>query len=150
MVSYQARAPRLVTATVTGQNHELGAMIAAAAAATEGWSVTWLGANLPAVDIAEAAGKLDVRAVGLSLVHPSGDPAVSEELRKLRSLLPRATELLVGGSATAGYSAVLVELGLVPVTDLNTFVERLRQITAGAQSGDARPVKRGRSAGRRS
>lgn len=150
MVGYPARAPRLVTATVTGQSHELGALIAAAAASAEGWSVTWLGANLPAADIAEAAMKLNVRAVGLSLVHPSGDPAVSEELRKLRTLLPRSTELVVGGSGTAGYALVLEEIGVAPLGDLNSFVERLRQIAAGTRSGNATAIKRRRSAGRRS
>jgi methanogenic corrinoid protein MtbC1 len=150
MAGSPARAPRLVTATVTGQSHELGAMIAAAAAAAEGWTVTWLGANLPAADIAEAAGKLHARVVGLSFVHPTRDAAASEELRKLHALLPHSTELVVGGSGTEGYVSVLEPLGVVPIRDLDAFVERLRQIRAGTGSGGPAAITRTRSARRKS
>ncbi len=135
-------APKLLTATVAGQAHELGAMIAAAAAAAEGWSVIWIGPNLPAGDIAEAAVQLRVDAVGLSLVHPAGDPAVSEELRRLRSLLPPSMELIVGGAATTGYSAVLDEIGAAPVSDLSALVGRLREIAARRGTRDAEPKRR--------
>jgi methanogenic corrinoid protein MtbC1 len=127
-------APTLLLATVTGQVHELGALMAGAAAATTGWSVTWLGANLPAEDIAEAARKLRARAVGLSLVHPAGDASVNEELCRLRSLLPRSTLLIAGGAASAGHAAVLEEIGAQRITDLNALVETLRDIAAKARA----------------
>jgi methanogenic corrinoid protein MtbC1 len=142
MVAVPPPAPKLLAATVTGQVHELGAMIAAAAAAAEGWSVTWIGPNLPAGDIAEAAVQLRVDAVGLSLVHPAGDPAVNEELRRLRSLLPHSMELIVGGAATSGYSAVLEEIGATPVNDLSALVERLREIAARTRTRDGKPKGR--------
>jgi methylmalonyl-CoA mutase cobalamin-binding subunit len=139
-VSVPAPAPTLLLATVTGQVHELGALMAGAAAATTGWSVTWLGANLPAEDIAEAARKLRARAVGLSLVHPAGDASVNEELRRLRSLLPRSTLLIAGGAASAGHAAVLEEIGAQRITTLNALVETLRDIAA-----KARPRRRTRA-----
>ena len=134
-VSAPAPAPKLLLATVSGQTHELGAMITAAAAAAEGWSVTWLGANLPAEDIVEAARKLRVRAVGLSLVHPAGDVSVTEELRRLRSLLPRSIVLIAGGAASAGYGAILDEIGAVQVTDLSVLVPTLRDIATKSRTG---------------
>lgn len=133
-VSAPAPAPTLLLATVTGQVHELGALMAGAAAATAGWSVTWLGANLPVEDIAEAARKLRARAVGLSLVHPAGDASVNEELRRLRSLLPRSTLLIAGGAASAGHAAVLEEIGAQRITDLTALVETLREIAAKAKT----------------
>lgn len=138
-VSAPVPAPKLLLATITGQTHELGAMIAAAAAAAEGWSVTWLGANLPAEDIAEAARKLRVRAVGLSLVHPAGDVSVTEELRRLRSLLPRSIALIAGGVASGGYAAVLGEIGAQRITDLNVLVATLRDHAASSRTG--RPTR---------
>src|SRR5687767_14424485 len=39
-------APSLVVATPAGERHEIGAVLAAAAAAAEGWRVTYLGADL--------------------------------------------------------------------------------------------------------
>lgn len=133
-VSPPPGAPRLLVATVAGQAHELGAMMAAAAAAAEGWAVTWLGANLPAADIADAAMRLRVPVVGLSLVHPTGDRVVSDELRRLRSLLPPSTTLLIGGAATAGYAGILEEIGVVPLTDLTALITRLRDIARKTRS----------------
>ena len=133
-VSAPSPAPTLLLATVTGQSHELGALMAGAAAAAAGWSVTWLGANLPAEDIAEAARKLRARAVGLSLVHPAGDASVNEELRRLRSLLPRSTVLIAGGAASAGYAAALEEIGALRIMDLNALVETLREIAAKSKA----------------
>jgi len=111
-------APGLVAATPAGQRHEFGALIAAAAAAAEGWRVTYLGADLPAEDIAEAAIQTRARAVALSVVYPAGDPAVRHELKRLRALLPDRVALLVGGGASSGYRAALDGSGAVMLGDL--------------------------------
>ncbi|MEP6781342.1 MAG: MerR family transcriptional regulator, partial [Gemmatimonadaceae bacterium] len=61
-------APRLLVATPAGEEHVVGAALIAAAAALDGWSVLFLGANVPAVDLVLAAH--GVQALALSLVHP--------------------------------------------------------------------------------
>jgi len=99
--------PSLVVATPAGQLHEFGALLAAATAAADGWSVTYLGPDLPAEDIAEAAARTRARAVALSIVYPPGDPAVKHELRRLAALLPKGVSLLVGGAAAAAYRSSL-------------------------------------------
>ena len=48
-------APYLIVTTPAGQLHEIGALIIASVASTEGWRVTYLGPNLPAEDMAAAA-----------------------------------------------------------------------------------------------
>ena len=48
-------APVLVVATPSGQLHELGALLVGAAASNFGWHVTYMGASLPAGEIAGAA-----------------------------------------------------------------------------------------------
>ena len=140
-VSAPPPAPRLLLATVSGQSHELGALIAAAAAASEGWTVTWLGANLPADDIAEAAAKLRVHAVGLSLIHPGNDVAVIQELRRLRSLLPRTIALIAGGTASSSYGSVLDEVGATRIDRLDEFVTLLRNIARKSRSGRRLPTR---------
>ena len=147
-VAAPAAAPHLLLATLTGQAHELGALMAGAAAAADGWTVTWLGANLPATDIADAATRLRVQAVGLSLVHPSADPAVSDELRRLHSLLPRSTALLVGGAAATGYNETLDEIGVAPLSDMSALVTRLRDVTTAIRRN--RKPRRDRRSARRS
>ena len=67
--------------------HEFGALLVAASVAAEGWRVTYLGTDLPAEDIGEAAVRTRADAVALSLVYPAGDVAVGDELRRLRQSL---------------------------------------------------------------
>ncbi|HEX6599289.1 MAG TPA: cobalamin-dependent protein [Gemmatimonadaceae bacterium] len=97
------RAPRIVVATPAGEQHELGAMLVAAAAAQEGWRVVYLGANLPAAEITAAAREVHARAVALSLIAAQGHQVVAE-LRATARELPEGTTLLVGGR-TAGQVA---------------------------------------------
>jgi DNA-binding transcriptional MerR regulator/methylmalonyl-CoA mutase cobalamin-binding subunit len=118
----------IVVATPSGQIHELGALLVAATAATEGWRVTYLGADLPAEDIAECAVRTRARAVALSVVYPTGDPAVGDELHRLRSALPKRTALLVGGAAAPAYSPVLTALGAVQLDDLTGLRVALQKL----------------------
>ena len=127
----------LVVATPAGQVHEFGALLVGATAAAEGWRVTSLGPDLPAEDIAEAAARTGARAVALSVIYPAGDLALRDELRRLRTALPKAVGLVVGGAASSAYSAVLDEIGAVRLDDLAHFRAYLRTL------GRTRRPKRG-------
>ena len=111
-------APVLIIATPAGQIHELGALIVGAAAANLGWHVTYLGASLPAAEIAGAARQSRARAVALSLVYPEDDPRLEGELMRLRESLPPEVMLLVGGRAMPAYHGVLEKIGATQVSDL--------------------------------
>jgi methanogenic corrinoid protein MtbC1 len=104
-------APALVVGTLAGQTHELGAMLAAAAASSHGWRVVYLGANLPASEIAVVANHTRAAAVALSLVHPMDDPAIDGALRELRAALPAGTAIIAGGTAAASYAHGLAAVG---------------------------------------
>lgn len=124
-----ATAPHLLSTTPSRQRHELGALMAAAVAAGEGWRVTYLGPDLPPEEIAAAAREKGARAVALSLVYPPDDPRLGDELRRLRRLLPPFTLLLAGGRAAQAYSGILDEIGAVRIHDLPGLrreLERLR------------------------
>lgn len=109
--------PRIVVATPAGQHHEIGAMLAAASAAAEGWNVIYLGPNLPAASIAEAAVTTGARAVALSLIYPSDDPRLPDELKELRRSLPENVIIIVGGQAAGAYRPALEELGALWLPD---------------------------------
>ena len=111
-------APVLVVATPAGQIHELGALLVGAAAANLGWHVTYLGASLPAAEIAGAARQNRARAVALSLVYPEDDPRLEGELIRLHESLPPEVMLLVGGRAMPAYHDVLEKIGATQVKDL--------------------------------
>ena len=135
--------PHLIVATPTGQVHEFGALLTAATAAADGWRVTHLGAGLPAEDIAEAAVRTRAHAVAISLVYPTGDPAVAHELRRLRALLPARVTILAGGAAAPAYRAPLDEAGARVVGDLGELRAMLRDLRP---DGRRRPVRRARKA----
>lgn len=122
--------PGLLVATPAGQLHEMGALLAAAAAAGHGWRVTYLGTSLPAVEIAGGAVRSRARAVALSLVYPEDDPELEGELEELRRLLPAGLPLLVGGRAVAAYGEALARAGAQVVKDLDDFCRHLDEIRA--------------------
>jgi DNA-binding transcriptional MerR regulator/methylmalonyl-CoA mutase cobalamin-binding subunit len=123
-------APVLVVATPAGQVHELGALLVGASAANLGWQVTYLGASLPAAEIAGAARQRRARAVALSLVYPEDDPRLAGELTRLRESLPTEVPLLVGGRALSAYRQALQETGALPIENLaqlGTTLDNLRK-----------------------
>jgi DNA-binding transcriptional MerR regulator/methylmalonyl-CoA mutase cobalamin-binding subunit len=111
-------APHVVVTTPARQRHELGALLAAATAAGEGWQVTYLGPDLPPEEIAAAALQKGARVVAISITYPPDDPMLTEDLRRLRRLLDARTAIIVGGRAHPAYAAALQEIGAVRVEDL--------------------------------
>lgn len=126
--TWREDAPRLVVATPAGQLHELGAVMACSAATNVGWNVTYLGANLPAAEIAGAVRQRHARAVALSIVYPEDCVRLPEELRQLRRSLPPDAVILVGGRAAGGYASCLRELGVVPIQNLPNLCAELERL----------------------
>ncbi len=100
-----ADAERVVSATPTGQRHELGVLLAALAASTAGRAVTHLGTDLPAAEIALAARDLGAAEVLISIVYPPDDADTFAELVELVRLLPPDTRIIVGGASAPTYAA---------------------------------------------
>jgi DNA-binding transcriptional MerR regulator/methylmalonyl-CoA mutase cobalamin-binding subunit len=113
-----ATAPRLLVTTPATEKHELGALLAAATATDAGWHVTYLGPDLPAVEIALAGRQRGVRVIGLSIVRPAAPEIVDGELRALRRQVGDAMGLILGGRAAPAYEETATEIGAVVVQDL--------------------------------
>ncbi len=131
MIPFAASAhqPVLVVTTPSGQLHELGALLVAALAANLGWQVTYLGASLPAPEIAGAARQNRASAVALSVVFPEDDPRIAGELTRLRELLPPETQIIVGGRALPAYRETLEQIDALQAKDLahlGSLLEGLR------------------------
>lgn len=120
--------PSLVVATPSGQLHEMGAVIVGAAAADAGWRVVYLGASLPASEIAGAAVQSRARAVALSIVYPGDDPSLPLELENLRCYMPAEICILAGGRSAAAYSSTLTKIGASRQEYLGEFRSMLDQI----------------------
>ena len=123
-------APHLVVTTPARQHHELGALIVAATATSEGWQVTYLGPDLPPEEIAAAVFQSAAQAVALSITYPPDDPLLAEDLKRLRRLLPPDTALLVGGRSAAAYASTLLEIGALYSDNLVKLRQELEALRA--------------------
>lgn len=128
-------APLLVVVTPAGQLHELGAIMTSTTARAVGWRVVYLGASLPAPEIAGAATSKGARAVALSLVYPGDDPALPGELQFLRKLLPPEIAIIAGGRVASNYAPTLEAIGAHRSEDLSAFVALLNRLRGVAPSG---------------
>lgn len=125
--SISTSAPLAIVTTPSGQLHELGAAIAAAAARDLGWRVLYLGPNLPAADIANAAVSNEACLIALSIVYPADDPALPAELALLRRLVPSEIAIVAGGAAAGASKDVLRIAGIPVMDDLGEFARQLAQ-----------------------
>ena len=121
-------APTVLVSTPANQRHELGAKIVATTAATEGWRVVFLGADLPADAIANAAIQAQVSLVALSMIFPLDDPELAAEVLRLRSLLPPRVLIVAGGPAAVANAAALKADGLRIIEDLEQLRILLRSL----------------------
>ncbi|HAV62089.1 MAG TPA: hypothetical protein DCY13_06955 [Verrucomicrobiales bacterium] len=123
--------PHILTATPTGQLHELGAMLITAASVALGWQATYLGASISPVEIASALKQKPARVVGMSIVYPPDDPNVAKELRRLKQLLPEQVRLMVGGRAAPSYRDVIEDIGGTMTGPLEQFMACLQEAREG-------------------
>jgi DNA-binding transcriptional MerR regulator len=85
-----------VCTTPAGEPHELGVLLVAVLVAVHGFRPLYLGPNLPANQIVEAARRSDARAVALSVVTLEPTDAASE-ISKVNAELDPKIQLLLGG-----------------------------------------------------
>ncbi len=119
--------PGILVTTPVGSRHVIGAALIGAAAALEGWNVIYLGADLPAECIVDAADVSGVKVVALSIVYSPSNSELLGELRTLRTQLPEDTMLVVGGLATVGMEAQLKALGIHVESGISGLVDLLRR-----------------------
>jgi len=114
--------PRLVVATLPGERHALGARLAAAAAAIDGWRTTYLGADLPTAEIAAAARNVGADAVAISAVQTDRLKDTERDLVELRALVDPEVRVFVGGAG----AKLLKHLppGVETSQDLRGFADR--------------------------
>jgi len=120
--------PVLVVATPAAQLHELGALLIAVSAGNLGWRVVYLGASLPAADIASAVIRSNAKALALSIVYPADDPDLAGELTTLRQLLPTEINIVVGGRSMGSYLPTLRSINAITSNDLSEFGQILDSI----------------------
>ena len=121
-------APKMIVTTPINQLHELGALLAGIIAELKGWRVTYLGANLPAEEIAAAVRFTNASAVTISISFKNDDILINKELRRLRKLVGNDVALIVGGREAGHYEAVLDQIGVLKIKNYDHFKEILEQL----------------------
>jgi len=104
---------RMVVATPAREDHELGALMVAMLAAMHGWSVLYLGPNVPAEEMAYAVDDTNAEVLMLSVTGLSPD-AFEREISAIERAIPERVTILVGGRAATALpkSRVKVEQDL--------------------------------------
>lgn len=104
--------PVAVVATLAGERHEVGALLAAAAAELAGWQVVYLGSDLPPEDLIMAAESTGARAVCASVVYAPSPAEVQARFRMLRAQLPDSVEVYAGGAGAVSLKEALELFGV--------------------------------------
>ncbi len=101
------RDPRLiaVVGVLSGEDHQLGALMVALLVAVHGWRVVLLDHQAPARELADAAREVGAAALLVSFVHDHS-ATTQAEVDDLAKRLPSSIALLAGGRAASGYGHV--------------------------------------------
>jgi MerR family transcriptional regulator, light-induced transcriptional regulator len=121
-------APRILVTTPEGQYHEIGAIIATTLAVSDGWQTSYLGASLPAEDIASAIKQLNVQCIFLSIVYPADDPSINVQLKKLREMVGDNIFILISGRSASAYKKTITEINAHLINTPSHFRDLLQLI----------------------
>ncbi len=122
--------PQFLLATPEGEPHEFGILLVALVLAEIGAGMRYLGTNVPALELVEAARTLGVRVVGLSFVHSANRGRAVPYLRAVAEALPPHVDLWAGGQE----APTVVELSgcqrCVVFSSLNAVADRAQSLSA--------------------
>ena len=116
---------RMVLATPSGESHEFGILAAAMLASLAGVEPVYLGPNLPAGEIADAARRTSAQVIAVSITVPSD--TTQEDLKALAAAMPEGIELWVGGSGSGQLDLSSLGSKTVLMEDLASFENECRR-----------------------
>jgi DNA-binding transcriptional MerR regulator len=126
-----AHGPVIVFATLPGERHELGLLLASMVTASHGCQVHYLGPELPAEEIARYAESTGAAAVAVSVIVGESTAPVADELGRLRRALDPERALWIGGSGARRLTAESLPAGCVIVGGTPELEQRLELLSAG-------------------
>ena len=125
--------PRAVLACVQGEPHAIGLRMFGDFLTSDGWTIDYLGANVPGDDLAELVARRRPVLVALSVTQTDRLPALTlaaSAVRKLGSSAPA----LAGGAALRGRVGAAATLGVEAVAlDARVGVQEARRFSVAAR-----------------
>lgn len=126
-----ADGPCLVTACLPDERHDMGLLLFGLAAASRGYRLVQLGADLPVPELAVVAGRVAPAALVLAGRGPQLSAALAGQLAEL--VRGTDTPVLIGGDVCTHAAGRLAQLGLVPLGNaLQPALRRLDVLLRGA------------------
>jgi DNA-binding transcriptional MerR regulator len=129
--AHALRGARIVFATLPGERHELGLLMAALAALGAGANPLYVGPDVPTQELIHACAQSGAAALALSLVNPATDE-VRHLLAELRADLPAHVALWIGG---AGAAQLATSRGVERIASLEQLEQRVALVGNGASHG---------------
>jgi len=126
------QAPTVLLATPPGERHEFGLLLVALLIADAGLNLCYLGADLPAAEVAAAARRVGAAAVGLGVVNGDNRRAAIAAVRRVERGLPARTELWLGGREAAAVASHLAASRAVVLDHLAAVEGELARLRAHA------------------
>lgn len=123
--------PRVMFATLSGEQHEFGILLTCLLAANQRCTCYYLGPDLPWTEFVTASAQLKPSVIISSIVNTSPDDEMLKDLADLAASLPSQIQLWIGGLG----SQLLFERHLLPdkyvyISNLADFNRRIEQLIA--------------------
>lgn len=120
-----ARGQSIVFATLPGERHELGLLMTAMICASHGFKIHYLGADLPAEEIARYACEVDAALVAISVVMLESLPSLTGYLAVIRQHLDQDVPIWIGGQGALGVDEEALPDGCLIIGDRAELEQRL-------------------------
>jgi methanogenic corrinoid protein MtbC1/DNA-binding XRE family transcriptional regulator len=125
--------PQAVLASVEGEAHAIGLRMFGDFLTINGWTIDYLGANVPADDLAELVARRRPVLVALSVTQTDRLPALTLAASALRKL-GSSTPVLAGGAALRGHAGAAATLGVKAIAlDARVGVQEARRFAVAAR-----------------
>jgi DNA-binding transcriptional MerR regulator len=120
---------RLLFATLSGDQHEIGILAAAMLAAGQGFGVSYIGPNLPAREVLAAVDAAGARVLVLGVTFTSNKGTRQRDLRAVVLDQPAGVELWVGGREAGDYVDLIEPRGAW-LRDFDAYQAQLSRLSA--------------------
>jgi MerR family transcriptional regulator, light-induced transcriptional regulator len=127
---HTARRQHIVFATLPGERHELGLLMAAISCASRGFQAHYLGADLPAEDIARFARETGASIIAISVMVQEQLTDASQQLRNLVEALEPGSAVWIGGAAAQRLDKDALPASCIFVRDHLDLDRRLDMLAA--------------------
>lgn len=117
---------RVIFATPEGDHHEFGILLSAILFAAYPYQVFYLGANMPAAELARASAQLRAGRVVIGAVPSDRPVSVNDYILQVDHLLPNGVELWIGGPGFDSTARVPVRHPWIHITSLHQLDAMLR------------------------